>query len=139
LSCPGFVELGILLPHLAGVIVEEVAEAAGLLAVTARARSETAACPACGTVSRRVHSRYSRRLADAAVGGRPVEIRLAVRRFFCTAPGCERKIFSEQVDGLTTRYARKTLLLAGVLGEDLAVALAGWAGSRLTAGFGRPG
>jgi hypothetical protein len=32
LSCPGLVELGILLPHLAGVIVEEVAEAAGLLA-----------------------------------------------------------------------------------------------------------
>jgi hypothetical protein len=32
LSCPGPVELGVLLPHLAGVIVEEVAEAAGLLA-----------------------------------------------------------------------------------------------------------
>ena len=69
LLCPGAVELGILLPHLAGVIVEEVAVAAGLLLVPATARVTTAACPKCGTVSGRVHSRYERRLADAAIGG----------------------------------------------------------------------
>jgi transposase len=83
LSCPGAVELGIFLPHLAGVIVGEVAVAAGLLLVMARARAPEAACPKCGTVSGRVHSRYSRRLADAAIGGRQVEILLAVRRFYC--------------------------------------------------------
>ena len=77
LSCPGAVELGILLPHLAGVIVEEVAVAAGLLLVMARARAPEAACPKCGTVSGRVHSRYSRTLADAAIGGRPAVIVLA--------------------------------------------------------------
>jgi hypothetical protein len=58
LSCPGAVELGILLPHLAGAIVEEVAVAAGLLLVRARARAREAACPKCETVSGRVHSRY---------------------------------------------------------------------------------
>ena len=137
LSCPGAVELGILLPHLAGVIVEEVAVTAGLLLVMARARAPEAACPKCGTVSGRVHSRYSRRLADAAIGGRQVEILLAVRRFFCPAPGCRRRTFAEQVDGLTVRYARKTPLLAGVLGS-IAVALAGRAGSRLAAGLGAP-
>jgi hypothetical protein len=51
LSCPGFVDLGVLLPHLAGVIVEAVEAAAGLLLVTARARAPEAACPGCGTVS----------------------------------------------------------------------------------------
>ena len=137
LSCPSAVELGILLPHLAGVIVEEVAVAAGLLLVMARPRAPEAACPKCGTVSGRVHSRYSRRLADAAIGGRQVEILLAVRRFFCPAPGCRRRTFAEQVDGLTVRYARKTPLLAGVLGS-IAVALAGRAGSRLAAGLGAP-
>ena len=137
LSCPGAVELGILLPHLAGVIVEEVAVAAGLLLVMARPRAPEAACPKCGTVSGRVHSRYSRRLADAAIGGRQVEILLAVRRFFCPDPGCRRRTFAEQVDGLTVRYARKTPLLAGVLGS-IAVALAGRAGSRLAAGLGAP-
>ena len=137
LSCPGAVELGILLPHLAGAIVEEVAVAADLLLVMARARAPEAACTKCGTVSGRVHSRYSRRLADAAIGGRQVEIVLAVRRFFCRAPGCRRKTFAEQVQGLTVRYARKTPLLAGVLGS-IAVALAGRAGSRLAAVLGAP-
>ena len=62
---------------------------------------------------------------------------LAVRRFFCLAPGCASKTFAEQVDGLTTRYARKTPLLSGVLGR-IAVALAGRAGSRLASGLGVP-
>jgi transposase len=137
LSCPVAVELGVLLPHLAGVIVEEVTVAAGLLLVRARARAPEAACPICGTVSGRVHSRYSRTLADAAIGGRQVAILLAVRRFFCAAPGCERKTFAEQVDGLTARYARKTPLLGGVL-VRIAVALAGRAGSRLACGLGVP-
>jgi transposase len=125
------------LPHLAGVIIEEVAVAAGLLLVVARAKAATAACPKCGTASGRVHSRYQRRLADAAIGGRQVEIRLAVRRFFCLAPGCKRTTFAEQVDGLTSRYARKTPLLADVPGR-IAVALAGRAGSRLAAGLRAP-
>lgn len=137
LSCPCSVDPGTLLPHLAGVIIEEVAVAAGLLLILARAKAATAACPKCGTASGRVHSRYHRRLADAAIGGRQVEIRLAVRRFFCPAPGCKRKTFAEQVDGLTSRYARKTPLLADVLGR-IAVALAGRAGSRLAAGLGAP-
>ena len=93
--------------------------------------------PGCGTVSARVHSRYARTLADAAAGGRPVAIALTVRRFFCTALGCPRKTFAEQVDGLTTPYARKTPLLATML-ERIAVALAGRAGSRLAAGLGLP-
>ena len=80
LSCPGSVDLGVLLPHLAGVIVEEVTAAPGLLLLLARARAATAACPACGTVSGRVHSRYSRRLADAAIGGRQAVILLTARR-----------------------------------------------------------
>ena len=137
LSCPGPVDLGVLLPHLAVVIVEEIAVTAGLLLVLARARAATAVCPMCGTVSGRVHSRYDRRLADAAIGGRQVEIRLEVRRFFCPAPGCRRTTFAEQVDGLTTRYARKTPLLDGVLGR-IAVALAGRAGSRLANGLAVP-
>ena len=137
LSCPGSVDLGVLLPHLAGVIVEEVAVAAGLLLVMARARAPESACPKCGTVSGRVHSRYSRTLADAAIGGRQAVIVLAVRRFLCLAAGCASRTFAEQVDGLTTRYARKTPLLAGVLGR-IAVALAGRAGARLACGLGVP-
>jgi transposase len=69
------------------------------------AHAPGAACPKCGTQSRRVHSRYLRTLADAAIGGLQVEIRLAVRRFTCLVPECKRKIFSEQVQGLTAPYS----------------------------------
>ena len=62
-----------------------------------------------------MHSRYERRLADAAIGGRRVVIRLTVRRFFCPFPDCKRRTFAGQVPGLTARYGRKTAPLAGVL------------------------
>ena len=130
LSCQGDHGLQVLLPHLAGVIVEGAEIAGGRLCIWARARADLAACPGCGIVSGRVHSRYQRRLADTAVGGRRVVIRLVVRRFFCDGPDCPAATFAEQVEGLTSRYARRTAPLAGMLGA-VAVALAGRAGARL--------
>ena len=135
LSCQHALELGILLPHLAGVIVEKAELAVTWLCIWARARADQAACPACGWSSGRVHSRYGRRLADAAIGGRRVLIRLTVRRFFCGNPDCPVTTFAEQVEGLTSRYARRTPPLAAMLGA-VAVALAGRAGARLAAVLG---
>jgi transposase len=122
--------LGVLLPHLAAAVAEKAELAGARLCIWARARTEQAACPACGRFSVRVHSRYQRRLADAAIGGRPVLIRLTVRRFFCPAPDCPVITFAEQVEGLTVRYARRTPPLAEML-TAVALALAGRAGARL--------
>ena len=127
--------LGVLLPHLADVVVEKTELAGRRLWIWARTRAGQAACPACGRSSVRVHSRYQRRLADAAIGGRPVVIRLAVRRFFCQAPDCPVITFAEQVEGLTSRYARRTPPLAAML-TAVAAALAGRAGARLAALLG---
>jgi transposase len=118
------------LPHLAGVQVEHVEPSPGFLRVLARTRGSRVPCPSCGTPSGRVHSRYQRRLADAALGSRQVLIVLSVRRLFCDHDPCPRRIFAEQIPGLTVRYARRTPLLRGML-EQLAVALAGRAGARL--------
>ena len=90
LSCCHGVSLGLLLPHLAGVAVEAAEVAGGQVRIWARARAGGASCPRCGQFSQRVHSGYERRLADAPVGGQPVTIRLAVRRFFCGNPDCAR-------------------------------------------------
>jgi hypothetical protein len=57
-----------------------------------------------------------------------------VRRFFCGNPGCAAVTFAEQVDGLTTRRARRTPLLAQMLAV-IALALAGRAGVRLATGL----
>jgi transposase len=135
LSCQEDHGLGVLLPHLAGVLVEKTELAGPRLCIWARARAEQAACRACGRWSGRVHSRYERRLADSPIGGRRVVIRLAVRRFFCDAADCPATTFAEQVEGLTSRYARRTAPLAAMLGA-VAMALAGRAGARLASLLG---
>jgi hypothetical protein len=82
-------------------------------------------------VSRRVHSRYERRLADTAAGGQETLIHLQVRRFFCCKDACARTTFAEQVPGLTGRYARRTTALGEALCA-VALALGGRAGARLS-------
>ncbi|MFI1259236.1 ISL3 family transposase [Streptomyces netropsis] len=101
-----------------------------LAVIRARAQGLQAACPSCGVLSSRVHSRYVRRLADSPVGGRRVVIELRVRRFRCREHGCSRATFAEQIDGLTFRYGRRSSGLQSVL-RQIALMLAGRAGARL--------
>jgi transposase len=119
-------------PHLERVRVEQVRLEDGVVRVKARTQDGVLPCPDCGVSSCRVHSWYQRHLADAAVGGRPVVIDLSVRRLFCDAAGCARRTFVEQVEGLTVRYGRRTVVLATVV-QAIALALAGRAGARLAA------
>jgi transposase len=78
----------VLLPHLADVRVEGVYRSGNLIRIAARTTAASAACPGCESVSRRVHSRYERRLLDTAAGGCEVMICLQVRRFACLSPEC---------------------------------------------------
>jgi transposase len=132
LSCQHELSLERLLPHLARVIIESAGIEGGWLSVWARARADHRVCPHCGGRSERVHSTYQRRLKDAPIGGHRVVIRLTVRRFFCGNPACPAVTFAEQIDGLTTRRARRTPPLARTL-TAIALALAGRAGARLAA------
>jgi transposase len=125
----------VLLPHLADVLIERVEEICGTVWLWARPRARTAVCTGCGRDSARVHSRYERRVADAAVAGRRVVLRMRVRRFVCRTEDCPVKTFAEQVEGLTTRYGRRTVPLAKMV-TAIGVALAGRAGSRLAARLG---
>ncbi len=134
LSCQHGISLERLLPHLAGVIADAAEVTGGLLCIWARARADHGVCPRCSWSSSRVHSAYGRRLADAPVGGHQVLVRLAVRRFFCGNPGCPAVTFAEQVEGLTSRRARRTPPLARML-TVIALALAGRAGARLAPGL----
>jgi len=68
-----------------------------LVRVLARTCASEAACPGCGVLSRRVHSRYQRWLADTASGVQEVLIHLRARRFFCSNDACAKAMFAEQV------------------------------------------
>lgn len=127
--------LGVVFPHLAGLRITNVLTTGRSVRVHAETSSVAARCPQCSTVSRRVHSRYERRLLDAAIGGQETVLHLRVRRFFCTTVACVRKIFVEQVDGLTVRHGRASVLARRLL-EPMALALGGRAGARLTGRLG---
>jgi transposase len=127
--------LGVLFPHLGGLRVDRVEDAGQEVVIWACPGSAGASCPRCGTWSARVHSRYTRRVADGAAGGRPVVACLTVRRLFCGNPGCAAVTFAEQAEGLTGRYRRRTLPLLDLL-TQVALALAGRAGARLAAVLG---
>ena len=92
-------------------------------------------CPTCGTASRRVHSRYQRKLADLPWEGLPVVILLEARRFFCGEDRCVRKIFTEQLPGTVVRYARRSCRSIESL-KWLTLALGGRAGARLAGMLG---
>jgi transposase len=120
-----------LLPQLAGVCIERVFRAGKSVHIRVRTSGPCPACPECGVVSHRVHSRYQRRLADTAASGQETLIHLQVRRFFCQNDACARATFAEQVTGLTGRYARRTTGLNQTL-SAVALALGGRAGARLS-------
>ncbi|MDX3635823.1 ISL3 family transposase [Streptomyces europaeiscabiei] len=122
-----FVLKDVLFPNSVGMVLDRLTEVGGVVVAEAHSAVPELRCPDCATASHRVHSRYGRRLAEYPVGGRRVVVKLEVRRFFCDAPDCGPRTFVEQVEGLTTRYAR-----AGPGVKTL------WRSVALTAG-GRPG
>jgi len=75
----------------------------------------TAHCLLCQQPASRVHSRYTRTLHDLPTAGRPVQLRLRVRRFFCRSPQCPRRIFSERLPTLAPAFAHRTTRQADAL------------------------
>ena len=90
-----------------------------------------ATCPVCGADTRRVHSRYVRRLADLPCLGRAVRLQVTVRRFSCPQPACPRRIFAERLPDFAEPHARTTARLRQAH-ESIGYALGGEAGARLT-------
>ncbi len=87
-----------ILPDLSDLVIEQVS-ISNDVTVTVRAASPTAPCPSCGTISKRVQSRYTRTLRDLPASGRLVHLIVHVRRFFCQESICVRKIFAERGRG----------------------------------------
>jgi transposase len=88
-------------------------------------------CPLCHVRTRRIHSRYERRLADVPWGGYQVRWHLRVRKFFCTNAACGQRVFTERLPDVVSPYARRTLRLVERL-RAIGLALGGAAGARLT-------
>ncbi|WP_429427982.1 transposase family protein [Nocardia sp. GAS34] len=70
----------VLFPHLDGLAIGADRAVGPTVHTEAATRDESAGCPCCSTPSRRVHSRYRRRLSDTSITGREVVIVLRVQR-----------------------------------------------------------
>jgi hypothetical protein len=101
------------------------------------ATAPSAPCPRCGAASDRIHSRYRRTVADLPCQGRPVALRLVVRRFRCIDPCCPQVIFCERLPALLDARARTTARLTDAH-RAIGFALGGEAGSRLAAHLDMP-
>ncbi|WP_037583136.1 ISL3 family transposase [Stigmatella aurantiaca] len=96
-----------------GCHVERVARRGSAQArLTVRSESVGAQCPSCKSRSTAPHSTYVRHPTDLPCAGRPVQLELRVRRFYCRNPECSRRTFTEPVSRLLAARARRTRRLA---------------------------
>ncbi len=109
---------------------------ANVITLSAKTSARTARCPVCGKRSGRIHSRYTRTLADLPWQGVPVTVRLRVRRFFCDEGTCDRAIFAERLPGVAVHYGRRRTERLHEWFTHVSFALGGEAGSRLLRNLG---
>jgi len=95
--------------------VERVAITAGGYRVHLTGSRGECDCPACGTTSSRVHSRYSRTVRDLPIQGKRATLMIIARKYYCDEPSCSRRIFCERFPGVLESYARATARLDRVL------------------------
>jgi transposase len=112
---------------LQGWHLDETAAQLTLQVTATRARVR---CPLCHAPTSRVHSWYTRTLADLPWGPYTVRLHLRVRKFFCDQPTCPCQIFTERLPTVTAPWARRTLRLAQRL-RACGLALGGEAGAQL--------
>jgi len=122
-------------PSLLELVDLEVDQTLNLITAFAVTTSAAARCPLCQQASGKVHSYYSRTLADLSCTSPHVCGLVQVRRFFCCNPACERKIFTERLPTCAAAYARRMLRQAETLCE-LAFALGGKVGEQIAALLG---
>lgn len=78
-------------------------------------KQKNSCCPLCNKSSNRIHSFYTRRLADLPISGKLVQIRLNARRFFCRNKKCAQSVFTERFKSDILPYARRLTRSADLL------------------------
>jgi transposase len=127
----------ILLPDIPDLQLDQIQLADQMILLTIRATHPSAACPSCGQSSTRIHSRYTRTIADLPWADRLVQFQLLVRRFLCTNSACLQQTFAERLGAAILPWARRTQRQAQQL-QHLAFAMGGSAGAPCVAALGMP-
>ena len=117
----------------AGFAVAGVVSDSGGIEISVHSAGGVGRCPSCGEPSRRVHSRYRRRVADLPLGGQRVRLVVVAPRYRCDVVRCGQQIFTERfANGVLPPFARRTRRLESIV-RHLGLAL----GGRPAAGFAK--
>ena len=108
-----------------GLVFDGVSDSTDSLILSVRSEAAEAECPLCATVSRRIHSRYVRHVADLPSAGRKVHLRLLTRRFSCEVPHCRRRIFAERFGEDVVPFRRRRMARLEYIVHHLGLALGG--------------
>jgi transposase len=88
-------------------------------------------CPLCCRAARRVHSCYTRQVADLPCAGQSIRLLIQVRKYFCEESTCPRKIFAERLAPFVDPFARVTKRLCQIV-QIIGLATGGRLGVRVT-------
>jgi transposase len=119
-----------LLPLPVGLEIVAIETVDDRLQVQIVSTKEGPCCPLCGQKCTRVHSRYTRRVAEVPSGGFQVQLLLQVRKCFCENASCPRKIFTERITAFIKPWARMTTRLCQAI-QAIGLATGGRLGVRL--------
>jgi zinc-finger of transposase IS204/IS1001/IS1096/IS1165 len=107
---PVAVRVGVpVVPSETELVVEAITATDGGLTISVSCHRRRAPCPRCGRAADRVHSRYTRTLADLPWQGRAVCLSLTTRKFYCDWRTCAARASARRVAlGCSVRAAQRS-------------------------------
>ncbi len=124
-------EVKLLLSLPEGFEVTHIERTDGILTMSAVSTQPSVCCPLCSSAATRVHSSYTRTLADLPCAGQQVRLLLQVHTFLCQVATCARKIFVERIAPFLEPWARVTTRLHQMV-QVIGLATGGMLGARVT-------
>src|SRR3954453_20274525 len=112
--------------------LEKIIQHESSLTLVVRVKRMQAEFPRCHHASTRVHSYYTRSVADLPWHGVAVRLDLRTRRFRCQNSLCTKRVFCERLTRVVAPYARQTVRMNEAL-RLIGWLLGGEAGARATA------
>jgi transposase len=109
--------------------LEKIIQHHSSLTLVVKATQPRPECPRCHRPSTRVHSYYTRRVADLPWHGVAAKLELRTRRFRCRNSLCTKRIFCERLPRVVAHYGRKTKRMNEAL-QLIGLLLGGEAGAR---------
>ena len=126
-----------LFPLPEGLEMTSISETADEVVVCVTSQRSSSSCPKCSVLSSAIHSFYYRHPQDLPCVGRPIQLVLTVRKFFCRNRDCSRKVFTERLPDFIAASSRLTMRLRTAV-QEIGFESSGKGGERLGGKLGMP-